>query len=101
LFVCSSVGHLLETGTGPQGLSGWFLGHITMVLKNQKPSSGTESQFSKELKKSNSWPAASSFMKPTGSFKVFEVTRIHNFFIPIFLFFERTDPEMFLKLAVL
>jgi hypothetical protein len=42
-------------------------------------------------------------MKPTGSFKVFEITRIHNFLIPSFLFFERTDPEIFkdLELAVL
>ncbi len=41
LFVCSSVGQLLETGTGPQGISGRFLGHITMLLKKQRPRSGT------------------------------------------------------------
>jgi hypothetical protein len=39
-------------------------------------------------------------MKPTGSFKVFKITRIHNFLIPISLFFERTDPEIFLKLEL-
>jgi hypothetical protein len=40
LFVCSSVGQLLETGTGPRWLSGRFLRHVTMVLKNQRPNSG-------------------------------------------------------------
>jgi hypothetical protein len=37
--------------------------------------------FSEELIKSNNWPAAGSFMKTTGSFKVFEITEI----------FERTE----------
>jgi hypothetical protein len=34
--VLISVGWLLETGTDPWWLSGWFLGFITTVLKKSK-----------------------------------------------------------------
>jgi hypothetical protein len=40
--VLISVGWLLETGTDPWWLSGWFLGFITTVLKKSKTGKSEE-----------------------------------------------------------
>ncbi len=50
------VVRLLETGTDPQQLSGWFLGFITMILTKSKILFWNITTALKKLKESNNLP---------------------------------------------
>jgi hypothetical protein len=78
------VGWLLETGTDPQQLSGRFLGFITVVLKNTRPTiiMGPRKFEENQITGQNT---ISSFMKTCRFLKGFEITRIDGSLVLIFL----------------